>query len=87
MGKAEFFFPLPFLEDQSKSLRLSAFFDVGNVFGPQEDFDLGDLRYSAGLAAVWISPFGALSVSFAAPFNEDDEDETEGFQFNLGQSF
>ena len=87
VGKAEFFFPLPFLEEQSKSLRLSAFFDVGNVFGPQEDFDLGDLRYSTGLAAVWISPFGALSVSFAAPFNDDDEDETEGFQFNLGQSF
>ncbi|MEL0084159.1 MAG: BamA/TamA family outer membrane protein [Gammaproteobacteria bacterium] len=34
-----------------------------------------------------MSPFGALSVSFAAPFNDDEDDETESFQFNLGQSF
>ena len=68
-------------------MRLSAFFDAGNVFGPNEDFDLGDLRYSAGIAAVWISPFGALSVSFSSPFNDDEDDETESFQFNLGQSF
>ena len=55
--------------------------------GNGEDFDFGDLRYSTGIAAVWISPFGALSVSFAAPFNDDEDDETEGFQFNLGQQF
>ncbi|HAC33785.1 MAG TPA: outer membrane protein assembly factor BamA [Gammaproteobacteria bacterium] len=87
VGKAELFFPIPFLREQSRSLRVSAFVDAGNVFGPDEDFDFGDLRYSTGIAAVWISPFGALSVSFAAPFNDDEDDETEGFQFNLGQQF
>jgi outer membrane protein insertion porin family len=87
VGQAELFFPVPFLRDPPKSMRLSAFFDAGNVFGPNEDFDMGDLRYSAGIAAVWISPFGALSVSFSSPFNDDEDDETESFQFNLGQSF
>lgn len=87
VGQGELFFPVPFLRDPPKSMRLSAFFDAGNVFGPNEDFDLGDLRYSAGIAAVWISPFGALSVSFSSPFNDDEDDETESFQFNLGQSF
>lgn len=87
VGQGELFFPVPFLRDPPKSMRLSAFFDAGNVFGPNEDFDFGDLRYSAGIAAVWISPFGALSVSFSSPFNDDEDDETESFQFNLGQSF
>lgn len=87
VGRGELFFPVPFLRDPPKSMRLSAFFDAGNVFGPNEDLDVGDLRYSTGIAAVWISPFGALSVSFSSPFNDDEDDETESFQFNLGQSF
>ena len=87
VGKAELFFPPPFLDEVSNNFRLSTFFDAGNVFGGDEDVDVGDLRYSVGLAAVWISPFGPLSVSLAVPFNDDQDDETEGFQFNLGANF
>ena len=50
-------------------------------------FSLGDMRYSAGLSATWLSPLGALSVSVAYPFNEKDGDETEVFQFGFGQAF
>ncbi|RLA09528.1 MAG: outer membrane protein assembly factor BamA [Gammaproteobacteria bacterium] len=87
VGKGELFFPIPFLKEPPKSMRLSLFVDAGNVFGPDEDIEIDELRYSTGIAAVWLSPFGALAVSFAAPFNDDDDDETESFQFNLGQSF
>jgi len=87
VGKGELFFPVPFLREPPKSMRLSLFVDAGNVFGPDEDIEIDELRYSTGIAAVWISPFGALAVSFSAPFNDDEDDETESFQFNLGQSF
>jgi outer membrane protein insertion porin family len=50
-------------------------------------FSLSDIRYSAGLSATWLSPIGALSVSVAYPFNEQDGDETEVFQFGIGQTF
>jgi outer membrane protein insertion porin family len=50
-------------------------------------FDLGKLRYSAGLSAVWISPMGVMSFSLSRPFNNETGDHTESFQFNIGTSF
>ncbi|NQZ52984.1 MAG: outer membrane protein assembly factor BamA [Piscirickettsiaceae bacterium] len=84
---AEVIFPFPFLKKALKSVRFSAFADVGNVYADGEGFDAGLLRYSAGVGATWLSPFGALSISLAQPFNEQDDDETESFQFSLGSTF
>jgi outer membrane protein insertion porin family len=86
-GGAEVIFPIPFLKKTLKSFRLSTFVDVGNVYDISEDFDAGMLRYSAGLSAIWISPFGAMSFSLAQPFNDQSGDETETFQFSLGSTF
>lgn len=93
-GNLELVFPT-FLKGQfEKTTRFSAFMDFGNVwltYGPEErdsvGFDIGELRYSAGLSASWLSPLGALSVSIAYPLNEKDGDRVENFQFNLGQTF
>lgn len=86
-GGAEIIFPLPFVKKQFRSFRLSVFTDIGNVYDEDQDFDAGLLRYSAGLSAIWISPFGPVSVSIAQPFNEQDDDETEIFQFAVGSQF
>ncbi|PHS70939.1 MAG: outer membrane protein assembly factor BamA [Methylophaga sp.] len=86
-GGAEIIFPIPFLKQKLKSFRLSAFTDIGNVYDVNEDFDAGLLRYSVGLSAIWISPFGALSFSIAEPFNDQNDDEVENFQFSLGSTF
>ncbi|MCG6862812.1 MAG: outer membrane protein assembly factor BamA [Chromatiaceae bacterium] len=99
VGSMEIFAPPPIEGDFAKTLRLGAFFDFGNVwttYNPQlsgvdlvapTGFSLSDIRYSAGLSATWLSPIGALSVSVAYPFNEQDGDETEVFQFGIGQTF
>jgi len=84
---AEVIFPVPFFKKSLKSVRLSVFTDVGNVYADNEDFETDLLRYSAGLSAIWISPFGAVSASLAKPFNEQEDDETESFQFSLGSTF
>lgn len=86
-GGAEIIFPVPFMKKTLKSFRLSAFTDFGNVYDVNEDFDAGLLRYSAGLSAIWISPFGAMSFSVAQPFNEQLGDTPESFQFSLGSTF
>jgi outer membrane protein insertion porin family len=70
VGTAELLFPVPFMTD-SKSSRLGAFFDAGNVF--VHGYDLGELRYSTGLSAKWLSPFGALTFSIAQPLNAKTE--------------
>jgi len=66
VGTAELLFPVPFMSE-NKSVRLGVFFDVGNVFDGSPD--LGQLRYSTGLSAKWLSPFGALTFSVAQPLN------------------
>jgi outer membrane protein insertion porin family len=99
---AELILPVPFLKDLD-SVRIAGFFDAGNVFitdcndyeGIFDDlddctpyeFDIGELRYSVGISGIWVSPFGLISVSVAAPFGDDDTDETQPFQFTFGTNF
>jgi outer membrane protein insertion porin family len=66
---------------------VAAFVDMGNVYGKDQDIDVGQLRFSAGLSGIWLSPFGVLSVSIAQPFNKQPGDETQPFQFTFGASF
>ncbi len=86
VGNLEIAFPPPFMTE-TRSVRLSLFYDVGNVFASGNDFSADELRMSVGLAAVWLSPVGPLSVSIAQPFNDQDGDDTQVFQFNLGAGF
>ena len=91
---AEVLFPLPFLKDQ-RSVQSSLFLDVGNIFNTKcgetqvNCFkpDVGELRYSVGLGATWLSGFGPITFSIAKPLNSNDFDETEVFQFSLGNQF
>ncbi len=84
LGNMELMFPLPGASRDNKSIRLSFFADAGMVYGPGEKLDLGELRYSAGLAFNWFSPVGPLSFSYAIPLNDKPGDRTESFQFTLG---
>lgn len=86
VGTAELIFPVPFVKD-SNAWRFTGFVDAGNIYGSDEDFDLAELRASAGLGVTWLSPFGALTVSVATPFNDQDGDDTKTFQFQFGSGF
>jgi outer membrane protein insertion porin family len=83
VGKAELFFPVPFMADL-RQVRLGTFIDVGMI---DDGFDFNEMRYSVGLSGEWLSPFGALSVSFAVPMNADEHDEEQMFQFSFGSGF
>lgn len=84
LANMELLFPLPGSSRDNKSMRLSLFADGGMVYGPNERLDLGQLRYSSGLAFNWYSPVGPLSFSYAIPLNDKPGDRTEAFQFTLG---
>ncbi|SHE23542.1 outer membrane protein assembly factor BamA [methanotrophic endosymbiont of Bathymodiolus puteoserpentis (Logatchev)] len=47
----------------------------------------GDFRYSTGVAAQWLSPFGALQVSYGIPLNDKPGDQLQAFQFSFGSQF
>jgi outer membrane protein insertion porin family len=57
------------------------------------DFSLDDIKYSTGVAVQWLAPLGVFRFSYAVPLNDvkstgvEYGDETEGFQFSIGQAF
>ena len=87
-GSFELLFPPPFMKS-SESIRLAAFVDLGSVANLKNNglFDTNELRYSTGLGFSWLSPVGALTMSYAIPFAADSQDEKEQFQFSFGSTF
>ncbi|MDA9636273.1 outer membrane protein assembly factor BamA [SAR86 cluster bacterium] len=93
-GGFDMIFSLPFLED-SRSVRSSMFLDYGNVFSDGckiyeircSEFDLSELRYSIGVGFTWITALGPMSFAISSALNNDAFDETETFQFEIGNQF
>jgi outer membrane protein insertion porin family len=104
----ELIFPMP--GKFAQTARVSAFFDVGNVFqtgnklkfyGPDgvspEEYQFkgfNSLKRSVGVAVQWLAPLGLFRFSFGVPLNAKRGDgittwgdETEGFQFSVGNAF
>lgn len=92
----ELLFPIPFVADRSR-VRSAFFIDAGNVFSSScterqtllnncTDFDLGEIRYSAGVSITYLSPFGPLTFYLAKPFGKDGDD-TKQFDFTVGTGF
>jgi outer membrane protein insertion porin family len=86
IGSAEFLFPMPGASAE-QSLRLAAFLDAGQVYAEGARIELGELRYSSGLALQWLSPFGPLRLSLAQPLNLKDGDHAQRLQFTFGTAF
>jgi outer membrane protein insertion porin family len=56
-------------------------------------FRVSELKKSVGIAAQWLAPLGVFRFSYSMPLNDKKDtingygDETEGFQFSIGQAF
>ncbi len=93
LANAELIIPPTFL-DTGDNMRLSLFVDSGNVFTTESDFDVSELRLSAGASITWLTPVGILVFSLAQPFSYDECssgevvcDRVEKFQFAIGSTF
>ncbi|MDI9245106.1 outer membrane protein assembly factor BamA [Marinobacter sp. CHS3-4] len=84
----ELIVPTPFAGD-SRSMRTAFFVDAGQVFDADRGFSwtLDDVRASAGIGFQWITAVGPLAFSLAKPLNDERGDDTQVFQFSLGQTF
>ena len=94
VGSAEVLFPVPFMKD-NRSVQASVFVDAGNIFDTKcrdsqvncYSPEFGELRYSVGIGGTWVSGFGPITIALAKALNDDELDETEVFQFSMGQGF
>ena len=87
-GGVELIFPTPFAGD-TRSMRTAFFLDAGQVFDTARGFDpeLSEIRMSAGIGFQWITAVGPLAFSLAKPLNDKPGDDTQVFQFSMGQTF
>lgn len=86
VGNIELILPFPSAEE-ARSLRVSTFFDIGNVFADMRDFESSELRRSAGVSVLWYTPLAPMTFSLGKALNARDGDRTETFQFTLGSFF
>ncbi|WP_328187741.1 outer membrane protein assembly factor BamA [Marinobacter sp. OP 3.4] len=84
----ELIVPTPFAGD-TRSMRTSFFLDAGQVFDTTRGFDpdIGEIRTSVGIGFQWVTVVGPLAFSLAQPLTDQSGDDTQMFQFSLGQSF
>ncbi len=79
----EFRFPLL----KSQGVTGLVFFDAGNVWREEQDFDFGDLRTSVGGGIRWYSPVGPLRVEYGFNLDPRPGEDSGKFEFAVGGSF
>ncbi|MEM7220058.1 MAG: outer membrane protein assembly factor BamA [Pseudomonadota bacterium] len=90
----EVIFPLPFIENQ-RQMRAAFFADAGNVFNTNcpevsfscSDFDWDEVRAGVGIGVTWLTGLGPMTFAYTKTLNDQPQDQTETFQFELGASF
>lgn len=73
--------------DPPENTQFSLFMDAGYLFREPGDFDVEEFRVSAGVAATFLTPIGALRFSYGFPIRYDASDRTERIQFTVGSVF
>jgi outer membrane protein insertion porin family len=85
LGNLEYSVPLPF------GIRAAVFFDVGNVYGPDQSLhapiDLTSLKYAVGPGIRWNSPFGPVRVDYGVNPNPTGKEKFGNIQFSMGSAF
>ena len=65
-------------------LRVVAFVDVGNAYGSDNDFDIGDLRRSAGLGIRIVTPIGPIRLDYGFKLDKRAGESAGRLGFLLG---
>jgi outer membrane protein insertion porin family len=72
----------------TKQFRLYGFIDAGGVWENSSDFDLGDIKYSAGLGfGVDIPKLGPIRVDYGFPLNPEDDQGSGRLHMQTGLRF
>jgi outer membrane protein insertion porin family len=86
LGNAEYIVPVPFLSVLG-TVRVAAFFDIGNVYGFGTRFDPTDTREAAGAGVRWLSPFGPIRVDYGINLDRRKGEDFGALHFSVGSPF
>ncbi len=90
-GRVSLFYDMGNVFSTSKSL---TFFGPNGVSPADYTFSFKEIKRSAGISVQWLAPLGLFRFSLGVPLNPQRSnltdkwgDETEVFQFSIGQAF
>jgi outer membrane protein insertion porin family len=69
------------------ALSTHVFFDMGNVWLRHEDFELPDIRKSAGVGFQYLSPIGPVGFDVGWPLDEQSGEPSVRVHFSVGSMF
>ncbi len=79
----EYIFPL--LKDAG--LRGVTFFDAGNVYAEDSDWDFNDIKKSVGFGFRWRSPMGPLRLEWGYNLDPKPYEQQSNWDFTMGGTF
>ena len=92
-ANVELLFPLPGT-GRDRAFRGFVFGDTGAVYAERRLVDssgnkpaVDGVKYSVGFGINWLSPLGALRLSYAVPIKSKPGDRLQRLQFNIGNGF
>jgi len=90
-ARVSLFYDMGNVFSTTKSLQ---FFGPNGVSPADYNFSLHEIKRSAGVSVQWLAPLGLFRFSLGVPLNHERGnstnrwgDETEVFQFSIGQAF
>lgn len=87
-GNKQIIFNMEYLFDLFKEANIKGvlFLDIGNTY-PEGDYDVLNLRKSAGFGFRWFSPFGPLRFEWGIPLDRKPGEDSLLFDFSIGAPF
>lgn len=82
-SNVEWIFPLV----KDAGLKGVVFFDCGNVYEENADWDFGDLKKSVGGGFRWLSPMGPLRLEWGYNIDPKEYEVQSNWDFSIGGSF
>ena len=66
---------------------IESFIDGGGVWEEDADIVFDEMRFSAGLSVLWVSPFGPIKFYLTKAFKKESYDKQEIFRFSFGTTY
>ena len=79
----EYIFPLL----KGAGVKGVVFFDAGNAFNDDQDYNLDQLRTSVGLGVRWYSPMGPLRLEWGYNLDPKPDEDHSNWDFSIGTMF
>ncbi len=82
-GNVSIIFPL--LKDMG--MQGEVFTDFGNVYAAEDNWDFSDIKKTAGIGILWLSPLGPLRLAWGYNLDQQEGEDSSNWDFSMGGSF